>query len=561
MHKKLLLILGVVLLIAACKKENSGPKTPQVTPVQGTIKGDWGDTISFSGKNLPADVSISFNKIPSRIVSNDGQQVRCIVPVFSPALTASVLIKYSTDSVQLKDYITLNAPVITSFTATQALGDTVIIKGDHFSYYNLQVKFGDATASAVLISKTILKAVVPNEIKSTHIPISVTSQLQTTTTATNFELLKPVITAVTPAGFITDIITVTMPQFRPLAAYKIYLDNQLVSYQSKNVGSFTFQIPYFKPFPHHKTTLSLRFLDYVITWSPDLVIKDNFVPVSDSVPYSVQGSSPLNIGNEVYTLARKKVTNPDQNFYLWHLNQNDYSWTQVGSQITIPFACAGTNGSKIYFYTPFGATNFYECDPATAVCTAKANFPGQTRFGSSMFSAGGKIYSGAGIQTGFGTLYPTDDWYAYTPSTDQWVRVADMRSGATDAVQGAQVAVINNVAYVVCGEGYKCYQYNITTNTWSAMPDMIEERSHCGVVVYNQKLYTLKGLDYPANGDITHDVFRYDPVTNQWAYVPFRIDGNQLEENVAFVAGGSIYMLTYDVYGLTNSVFEGSSLP
>jgi hypothetical protein len=60
----------------------------------------------------------------------------------------------------------------------------------------------------------------------------------------------------------------------------------------------------------------LRFLDYNITWPTDLLIKDNWVMVSDSVPYSVQGSFPLNIGAELYTLARKKVTNPDQSFYL-----------------------------------------------------------------------------------------------------------------------------------------------------------------------------------------------------------------------------------------------------
>src|ERR1700733_14321740 len=167
MYKKLLPIVGVVLLIAACKKENSGAKTPQINPVQGTIKADWGDTISIAGKNLPADVTISFNKVPSRVISNDGAQVRCVVPYFTTQLTASVVIKYGSDSTLLSNYVTLNAPVISSFTATQALGDTVVIKGDHFNIYNFQVKFGDAPANAVLVSKKLLKAVVPNAIKTT----------------------------------------------------------------------------------------------------------------------------------------------------------------------------------------------------------------------------------------------------------------------------------------------------------------------------------------------------------------------------------------------------------
>jgi len=58
MYKKLLAILGIVLLIAACKKEISGTKTPQINLVQGTIKADWGDTITISGQNLPPDVNI-----------------------------------------------------------------------------------------------------------------------------------------------------------------------------------------------------------------------------------------------------------------------------------------------------------------------------------------------------------------------------------------------------------------------------------------------------------------------------------------------------------------------
>jgi N-acetylneuraminic acid mutarotase len=559
MYKKLLPVLVVVLLNAACKKEGSVTKTPQVNPVQGTIKADWGDTITISGKNLPPDVAISFNKIPSLIVSNDGQNVRCVIPVFSPALTASVLIKYSADSTLLKDYITLNAPIISSFTATQALGDTVVIKGDHFHIYNLQVKFGDAPASVVLVSKKLLKAVVPNEIKNTRTSLTVNSQLQTATASSSFVLLKPAITAVTPGAFIGGIITVTIPQFRPLAAYTVYLDNQLVSYQSKNVGSFTIQLPY-KVYAHHKTTLSMRFLDYNITWPTDIVIKDNWVMVSDTIPFSAQGSFPLNIGAELYTLARMKVNDPDQSTYLWHLNQNDYSWSQVG-RIPVPVYRAAANGSKIYFYTEAGPNNFYECDPVTAACTAKANFIGQPRFQPSIFYASGKLYIGAGLQEGTGALYPTDDWYAYTPSTNQWTRMADMRVGATDAVQSAHVAVINNIAYLVGGEGYKCYRYAVATNTWSTMPDMIETRVDVGVVVYNQKLYTLKGGDYPDNGDLSHDVFRYDPISNQWAYVPFQIDPYQLEDNVAFVTGGKIYMLSYDAYGLKNKLYEGTSLP
>ena len=560
MYKKLLPILGLVVLIAACKKESSGTKTPQINPVQGTVQADWGDTITISGKNLPGNATVAFNSTPSRVISNNGQQLRCVVPYFKNAITASVLIKYNTDSIQLKNYVTLNAPVITSFSSTQTIGDTVVIQGDHFNMYYLQVKFGDAQSSAVVISKKILKAVVPGEIKSTSTAISITSQLQTVTTTSNFVVTKPTITAVTAGGFIGDLITVTIPQFRPLSTYKLYLDNQPVSYQTKNVGSFTFKLPY-QVYLHHQATLKLQFLDYQVTWPTALIIKDNWVMVSDTIPYSAQGSFPFNIGTELYIMARKKVTDPDQSFYLWHLNQNDFSWTQVGSKIPITAFAAGTDGSKIYLYAQSGLHNFYQCDPATAICIGRANFTGVSRFQPAMFCIGGKIYIGAGEHDANGLGTAADDWYAYTPGTNQWTRIADMRVGALGPVNGAQTAVINNMGFVVCGDGYKDYRYDATTNTWLAMADMIETRQHCGVVAYNQKLYTLKGYDYPQNGDLTHDVFRYDPVSNQWAYVPFQIDPSQLEENLAFTTGGKIYMLTWDAYGLKNKLYEGTSLP
>jgi N-acetylneuraminic acid mutarotase len=565
MYKRIALLFVTVLLIAACKKEDAVNvnKKPQVNPVQGTIKADWGDTIAIAGKNLPADTKVFFNDSQSNVISNDGSVIKCVVPVsFDNQVTSSVYIQYGIQTDTLKNYVTLNAPVISSFTTTQAIGDTVIIKGNHFNNAGLQVVFGDVTAFAVAVSKQTIKAVVPNTIKSVHETISVTSQLQTVAAGSAFEVLAPVITSVTPAAFIGGIVTITGKYFNPGGPYLVYLDGTQTSATVVSNTVITFPLPY-KLYPRRKTTVTVKMLEDAVTYPIDINVEDNWLMVSQGVPFTAYNATPLTVGSEVYIVAPQKGSD-GTSFYLWHFSQADFSWTQVGSQAMVIRGsyCTGTNGSKIYLYDAAGPNAFYECDPASGAWTAKANFTGLQRNNPAMFGIGGKLYLGAGEYYDVNSnLQAINDWYAYTPGTNSWTRIADMTASTGGPMANAQTVVVSNTAYVLCGGWFFDYKYNASNNTWTQMQNMLQPMAQCGVVAYQNKLYTLKGYLVQNVGNDNRNIFSYDIASDQWEFDPGTIDPYGDELTIGFISNGKIYMLGYDTYGSVEKLYEALKLP
>ncbi|BAU52552.1 N-acetylneuraminate epimerase [Mucilaginibacter gotjawali] len=504
-----------------------------------------------------------FDKVSSQVISSNGQQIRCVVPYFNTNPTVSVTVIYGADTVKLNNYATLNAPVITSFTPTQALGDTVIINGDHFENTGLLVTFGSVQSTVIYGSKKMLKVIVPDGIQSTHTTISVKSQLQTVAATSNFVLLEPVITSITPSAFIGNVVTIKGKYFHPLGPFQLLLDNKPANFEIQDDGTITFKVPY-QAYPRRKTTITLKLLDYTITYPVDLIIKDNWVLVKQGIPFEPYNATPLAVGSDVYVIA--PIISPSNNqFYLWHFNPADFSWTAVGTQLSFTNGniCTGTCGNKIYLYNITGPDTFYEFDPATSNWTAKAGFIGPPRYNPIMFSISGNLYLGSGQHVVNGQIQSVADWYMYTPGNDQWSRVADMLAGFNSSypMTSAQAVVINNIAYVVCGGWFFDYKYDPANNTWSPMQNMLEPRVNAGVVVYNQKLYTLEGTVVQNVGNPNRNLFKYDPVADQWQYLPFSMDPYGAELNIAFTTGGKIYMVSYDTYGSINNLYEGLSLP
>jgi hypothetical protein len=564
MLKRLSFVLAAILLLNGCKKDSPESKLPSVNPVQGTVKADWGDTIMITGKNLPPDTKVRFGENSAAVVSNNGKELRCVVPVsISDNITTSVYLQYNDQMVELKDYVTLNAPVISSFTATQAIGDTVVIKGDHFNSFRLLVKFGNVEAKVTGLSKRQLKVVVPDEIKSIHSSISVTSQVQTVVSSNPaFEVLKPVITSVTPEAFIGDEIVIKGKYFHPLGPFEVTLDGIPAGARVTDNGTMIFKLPY-QAYPGRKTTVKIKLLEYEVTYPVDIKIKDNWVLVNEGLPFSAYYSTPLTIGANVYLVAPLKNAN-GEGVYLWRFNQADFSWTRVGNMLPDPGDFrVGTNGNKIYLYNSLAATNFYECDPSNGMWTARANYNGPARRESTLFSLGGKIYLGAGYHYIGNDRKGLDDWYVYSPGSNSWSRIADMRTGHEDdyPMSSASTVVINNEAYVLCGGWFYDYKYNPVNDKWTALENLIEPRRQVGVVVYKNKIYTIKGYLVQNVGNSNRDIFSYDPAANHWAYEPVDINPFGDELTMAFTIGGKIYVLSYDDSDFRNNLYEAVSLP
>jgi N-acetylneuraminic acid mutarotase len=95
----------------------------------------------------------------------------------------------------------------------------------------------------------------------------------------------------------------------------------------------------------------------------------------------------------------------------------------------------------------------------------------------------------------------------------QWTTKAPMPA----AVAASGVAVINNIIYVVGGNGSTSnlntvYAYDPSSDSWSTKAQMSFSRAELSVAAVNGKIYAIGGY----NTNAVNIVEEYDPITNTW---------------------------------------------
>lgn len=98
------------------------------------------------------------------------------------------------------------------------IGDTLMIAGKHFTGQSLNVKFGDRFASTRVVNDTLIKCVVPLDVKSYNPVVTLNKGASVFPVTTDFSLYAPEITEVTTLGTFRDTITVKGKYFNKLGA-------------------------------------------------------------------------------------------------------------------------------------------------------------------------------------------------------------------------------------------------------------------------------------------------------------------------------------------------------
>jgi hypothetical protein len=204
---------------------------PIITNFSPTL-GDSSTAVTITGFNLASVTSVTFNGIAGTITGYSANGIQAFPP--SDSGIGPIKVIASTNSFTTSDDFTnATGPVITDFSPVLGpVGSPVTIDGFNFTSAT-SLKFGDATASATLVSDTEFSAKVPDG--ATTGPISVTGNSTTYTTSSNFTVTstKPVITGTDPLyGVRGQSVTINGANFINLATPAVQFGGVTATYQT-----------------------------------------------------------------------------------------------------------------------------------------------------------------------------------------------------------------------------------------------------------------------------------------------------------------------------------------
>ena len=156
--------------------------------------------------------------------------------------------------------------------------------------------------------------------------------------------------------------------------------------------------------------------------------------------------------------------------------------------------------------------DFYEYDPGTDSWERRADFEGRARSGAVGFTIASRGYLGTGVTTdSTGNVFLRDFW-KYTPSSDQWIKVASIPVRMTAGVAFS----ISNLGFVGTGGSgngeEEFYRYNPVSDTWAQIADFVGgERVSAVAFSIGPRGYVGTGFNPSANPEDQKDLWAYRP--------------------------------------------------
>jgi hypothetical protein len=550
--------LGMYLAFAIynIKTFNSdGSKSVKVDSLY-PMKADMGDTITIKGKYF---LNQGLNVITGGqfgYLSVSDTVIRFIVPYSLTTTTPIIILQYSgghTDTVG-KGF-RLNAPTIKSFTNIATFRDTITVSGDHFGPVNSlnEVDFGGVKGTVLTSSRRQLTVVVPDNVTTLNSVLTVRAQLQVVNSSAPFRIRRPVITSVTPTANITNLITVTGKYFHPMTGFDaLYFENINTQPNSGSTTQLQANLPQ-GPFPRRKVSVALKFMDTTFTWSQDIQLKDKWVWVSASIPFSAESAiGSFSINNTSYVVAPILVGLGPQINYLWKFNPADFSWQKMDIPVAFGNGIVTATATKAYLYTTDITNNFWEYDPPSNTWTKIATYLAGRRYSGTMFAVGAKIYLGLGQAPGFagGNNPPNNTLYQYDIATNTWTQKTSYPADPYIEVINATAMVFGNKV-VVFGDANiqnynKIYSYDATADSWKVQGDFNSNTNSKNAFVYNDYGFIAGMVSYSFTASDYRSCFKYNSSTDTWAILPEDIGqvaglGN-LQAGFTFINNGIVYV-------------------
>ena len=382
-------------------------------------------------------------------------------------------------------------------------GDTVTIHGSFFSttLKSNIVRFGSLEAKVIEANETTIICIVPDNIETLVVPLSVKVGDNTAQAANTFQLTVPIIDDFTPtSGTFLDEVIITGSNFginpekhrvsfgghpaevvgasRTSLRVKVPTEVVLKTNEIRVVynlqtaiasSSFNMMAPTITSLSKEEGLIGDEIELIGDNFNPRLLgnevwFGENLATVVSATGQSIRVKVPKGIYPErnctvKITVAEQTATNSN----LFKLLD---AWLKKGYT---PTAEHGDGGFKINGTGYFVAGNYlYAYNPSTNNWTRKADFPGVFRFDQHSFEAGGFGYSGLGALgcCPGGSLI---DLWRYSPSTDSWLQ----RSNFPIDTYGVLATGLGTKGYAVDGT-INMFEYDPGSNLWQVIGDPLD---------------------------------------------------------------------------------------
>lgn len=513
--------------------------------------GVWGDTIQIKGENfsyIKENNNVTFKDKLATVIKSNDSIITTLVPEGLDSKEVTVGIEIANKESQAAAKFIIKSPTITAITPlTATFGEEITITGSNFGIkpeYN-KVYFGNILGTVVSSDKNSIKVTIPNDLELSTTPLKVQSNAIEVTSNQSFNLKKPVITYVDDNIKASTEIIIKADFFNPIKEKnKILFDNvegEVISIENKNIKV---KVP-LGPYSKREFKIKLQVADVVSEYSKEVKIIDQWILVSDNLPFRYFGHSNyyLSANNEIYLVARPKHYSENDN-YLWKLNPNDFSWEKIDIPNNIQINNFISDGTNLYFYDGSN-NNFWEYNLTTNQWIQKQNFPGDKRGGAAQFVINNEIYLGLGsYKVNYTTYYPAD-FYKYNTSSNSWIKIVDFpqhlssrRSGVSFVIN--DIAYIGNTAYHTGMNDF--WSYNSITNSWARIANFPDARKSSSSFALNNFGYiTGGGRVGSSNGK---SCWQYDPNADTWKKMEDIKLNNDLGigQHFSFVLNGKAYI-------------------
>ena len=450
-------------------------------------------------------------------------------------------------------------PMITSVLPNEgSSGDTVIIKGHYFSGVERDniIQFGTEMSVVLKSNDSTLVCIVPRlKAGEAHV-VSIEVASKRTTAATDFNVLLPEITSLSPVtGIFGDTFTISGANFPLKREYvKLLLDGQTCAVQSLSRSKITFILP--ATLSKSVNSLKVDVPEVTLT-AGEIRVKAPVVENVNNALLTQYENLPIEISGLNFCPDLSKNTVAIGGYSCSIISGGANSLT-----VLVPFELIPDRGLSVRDTFDLAIKVLDQTATISkkiivsylSTWTRLRDFPGNPRIFGASFSIGGKAYVGLGSGQEFDNWY--NDFWEYDPVLDKWSQLPDFpaqaRSKFVTLVIGTKAFIIGGVTghnnNGIASDIGEVWEFDSISRTWTQKNDFPFGARFNGIgFTVNGSGFFGAGFSSGAPG-YHYDFWKYNTAADNWTQLgdipKDRLINSWDELNLAFSTGTKAYVLS-----------------